>query len=420
MRTNIGAISRILAWFKKNTEGEMLMQWISYFMIFSVLVIFILEYPLNAQPGWRFFGAVLALGLLLVINILWFQYHKLGALAQHRTLIHWVFNISTNLLVLGAFALTGSGEIIFLLLMQAAQFASMFGVWPAGAAYCTISLGIALGILKGYGLSSTDLAQVAAQFAAGLIFILVFVLLESRAVQQARRVAGLLKDLQVAHLELKSAQQKEKDLAVVAERMRLARDIHDGLGHHLTVLSIQLQAAEKLVGRDPRAAAGAIRVSRGEAQAALEEVRRSVGVMRQSVVEAPPLDQEISALVEDFDKKSGLQSSFELVGTPVELPPFARQTLFRTAQESLTNAQKHALNAEHVWVHLEYLPEAVCLQIRDDGQTGSENSSRTPGFGLVGLRERVEQLGGSLQSGEREEGGFFVDVDIPLKESRLD
>jgi len=78
----------------------------------------------------------------------------------------------------------------------------------------------------------------------------------------------LLKDLQAANAALRAAHQKEKELAIAEERMRLARDIHDGLGHHLTVLSIQLQAAEKLVERNPQAAAEALRVSRSEASGA--------------------------------------------------------------------------------------------------------------------------------------------------------
>ena len=110
------------------------MQWISYFMVFSVLVIFILEYPLNEKLDWRFYGTVLALGVLLVINILWFQSHeKLDH--RHIRFYGWAFNIVTDLLVLAAFAFTGRGEVIFLLFMQTAQFASIFGVWPAGAIY---------------------------------------------------------------------------------------------------------------------------------------------------------------------------------------------------------------------------------------------------------------------------------------------
>ena len=186
--------SKLADWFKKNTEGMLLMQWISYFMIFSVLIIFILEYPLNEKLGWRFFGTVLALGLLLVINILWFQLHEQRISLPHGNFYHWAFNIVTSLLVLGAFALTGRGEVIFLLFMQTAQFASISGVWPGGAVYGGISLGVALGILKAYGVSSGALIQTGAQFLAGIIFILVFVLLESRSAQQTRRAEGLLKD----------------------------------------------------------------------------------------------------------------------------------------------------------------------------------------------------------------------------------
>ncbi len=86
----------------------------------------------------------------------------------------------------------------------------MFGVWPGGAIFSVISLGIALGILKAYGIANDQLIQTAAQFMAGMIFILVFVLLESRSAQETRRAEGLLKDLQAANIALKAAHQKEK------------------------------------------------------------------------------------------------------------------------------------------------------------------------------------------------------------------
>jgi len=392
------------------------MQWISYFMIFSVLVIFILEYPTVEKLDWRFFGTVLCLGSLLVINILWFQYHQLLHFRRRKVYFAWVFNVLTNLLVLGAFALTGRSEIVFLLFMQVAQFASMFGVWPNGAIYSAISLGIALGILKGYGLSNGDLIQVAAEFMAGMIFILVFVLLESRSAQETLRAESLLKDLQAANAELKAAHQKEKELAIAEERMRLARDIHDGLGHHLTVLSIQLQAADKLIQRNPQAAAEAIQQSRIEVQAALEEVRHSVGVMRQSPAESQPLAELLSGLVHDFNEHTGLQSTFKQNGQPVELSSFAQQTLFRTVQESLTNVQKHAIEAKNILVTLEYTPEVIRLTVIDDGQKPDVVSSEQAGFGLKGLRERIDQLGGELCCEPGLSRGFQVDVSIPLQE----
>jgi signal transduction histidine kinase len=300
--------------------------------------------------------------------------------------------------------------------MQVAQFASIFGVWPNGAIYSVISLGITLGIIKFYGESNSVLIQTAAEFLAGMIFILVFVLLERRSALATRRAEGLLKDLQAANIALKAAHQKEKELAIAEERMRLARDIHDGLGHHLTVLSIQLQAAEKLVKRDPQAAAEALRVSRGEAQAALEEVRRSVGMMRQSPVESQPLVEMIANLVHDFGEHTGLQSDFELGGTPIELSEFAGQTLFRTVQESLTNIQKHARAVKHIRVKLAYSPEAIHLAVNNDGQPLKEAASAQGGYGLKGLRERVDQLGGEFGCGPVSSNGFQVDVSIPLKE----
>jgi signal transduction histidine kinase len=333
---------------------------------------------------------------------------------------HWAFNIVTNLLVLVAFAFTGRGEVIFLLFMQAAQFASFYGVWPGGAVFGTISLGIALGILKAYGVAGNELIQTAAQFMAGMIFILVFVLLESRSAQETRRAENLLKDLQAANAALKAAHQKEKELAIAEERMRLARDIHDGLGHHLTVLSIQLQAAEKLVERNPQAAAEALRVSRSEAQAALEEVRHSVGVMRQAPAESQPLVEMIASLVHDFDEHTGLQSNFEQHGTPIELSTFAEQTLFRTVQESLTNIQKHARGVKNIRVKLDYSTDAIRLVVSDDGQPSPAVLSSHGGYGLKGLRERVVQLGGEFCCGMDSANGFKVDVMIPLREITRD
>ena len=392
------------------------MQWISYFMIFSVLLIFILLYPVNEKLDWRFYGTVLDLGILLVVNILFFQSHEHRFFKTKSSLYHWFFNIVTNILVLGGFALTGRGEIVFLLFMQIAQFASMFGVWPKGAIYSVVSLGIALGIIKAYGGDNGELLQVASQFMAGIIFVLVLVLLESRSEQETRRAEGLLKDLQAANIELKAAHQREKELAIAEERMRLARDIHDGLGHHLTVLSIQLQAADKLVTRNPQAAADAIQACRTEAQAALEEVRRSVGMMRQSPAQSQPLAEMIANLIHDFDANTGLQTHFEQSGNPIELSPFAEQTLFRVVQESLTNIQKHGEGVTHILVKLETTPDLIRLQVNDDGEKPLTAPPGGTSYGLQGLRERVEQLGGDFCCGPGAVRGFEVDVSIPLQE----
>jgi signal transduction histidine kinase len=108
----------------------------------------------------------------------------------------------------------------------------------------------------------------------GLLFTATFSVVVMRYAEQKAHAEALLRELQVANAELAAAREREKELAVAGERLRLARDIHDGLGHHLTALNVQLQAAAKLVGRDPDRAASAIAICREEAQAALDEVRR--------------------------------------------------------------------------------------------------------------------------------------------------
>jgi signal transduction histidine kinase len=407
--------SKAVSWFKKNSEGKQLTQWISYIMCFTVLLVLIIEYPAG-KYDWRFFGSVLTLGALLIINILWFQSHNQTVSIRRKNLYHAGFFIVTNLLVLATFALSGPTEAVFLIFMQAAQFGSVYGVWPFGTIFGLVYLGITMAVFKSYGLDDRNLIQAGSQLFAGMVFVLIFVQLEANASRQARQVEGLLKDLQAANAELKAAQQKEKELAIAEERMRMARDIHDGLGHHLTVLSIQLQAADKLVERNPAAAAEAIRTSRVEAQAALDEVRRSVGMMRQPPEESQPLEIMLANLVNDFREHTGLQATFQREGSAVELSTFARQTLFRTVQESLTNIQKHGQGVKHILAKLEYTPEIVHLLVSNDGETSESTSTDPIGYGLKGLKERVDQLRGDLCCGSEAAGGFKVDVRLPLNE----
>ena len=419
MKTFPSGIENIKNWLKKSTQGEGIMQWISYVMIFLVMVVFILEYPVG-QSDWRFYGTVLILAVLLVLNILIEKLHDLRLSAGQEHLFRWAYAIVTDALVLAAIALTGRSEIVFLMFMQVSQFAYAFGVWPSGALYSLINLAVVMGIMNGFGLPKEQLISVLVQLSVGLFFVQIVILVAHRFSQETERVERLLKELQAAHGELQAAQEKEKELAVAEERVRLARDIHDGLGHHLTVLSIQLQAADKLVERNPRAAAEAIQISRAEAQAALEEVRRSVGVMRESPAEGRPLSELLAGLIRDFDGRTGLSASFEQSGEVPELSDFGRQTIFRAVQEGLTNAQKHGEGVRRIRVSLTCEPNAVHLVLRDDGQTDPSAGPGKAGYGLTGLRERVEQLGGTFRAGPEKEGGFGIDLRLPLPKDNHD
>jgi signal transduction histidine kinase len=411
----------MLAWFKKRMKGRQVLQVISYVIIFSVLIIFIAGYP-QQMIDWRFFVTVLALALLLAANFIWQEYPNRKISPQRKPRDYWVFCIATNLLVLAIIAMVPArSEVYFLLFLQWAQYATFFGVWPAGFLAALVNIFLVFGFMLFLGLSLNDLVQVAPEFFMGMALSLVFVFMIDRSSRETQRVEGLLKELEAANNELKTAQQKEKDLAVAEERIRLARDIHDGLGHHLTVLSIQLQAAEKLINRDAQAAGEAVRLCRAEAQAALDEVRQSVGMLRhesQSHENSPPFPELLAGVVANFERSTGLSSDFKQNGAPQELPFAIQQTLFRALQEGLTNVQKHGSGVTRVHIALEYTPGEVCLALNDNGQSSREAATSTPaGYGLAGLRERAVRLGGVFQSGFTANGGFEVEMRIPLKEA---
>jgi signal transduction histidine kinase len=410
----------VKSWLKRSVEGEQLLQWITYFILFSVLVIFLMNRPPDL-PGWRFYGAVLALAILLVINILWGGRNPARPASQAEV---WSFLILWSGLISTALWLGELSNAVYIFLALCAQASVMRGVWPAGLIFTAINLTIVLGIFRVMGVTGANLASLASSLLMGVIFILLLAILLEHYAHQTRRAERLLLELQAANAELEAARQKEKELAIAEERVRLARDIHDGLGHHLTVLSIQLQAAAKLVERNPQAAAESIQVCRSEAQAALEEVRRSVAVMRQSPGEAQPLPAALEALVKNFNRGASIHAIFEKSGSFVELSPFAYQTLFRAAQEGLTNAQKHGKQVRQAWVRLDYSGNGVRLTVQDDGQeAGPVNGECCPdgtGFGLAGLSERVSQLGGSLRSGPLAAGGFELAIHLPIQEATHD
>jgi signal transduction histidine kinase len=413
-KTTSKSYSRLMDWFKKRMEGEKLLQWIIYIILFVVLILFTTSHS-TEMPKWRFYGTILGLALLLVLNILWQNWEQNNPQALEHPLRKWTFMLISSALLLAAIWMGELYDAIFLIFMLCSQATILLGVWPAGMIFSLLNMAGMLGVFHLLGGDKASMISLAASLGIGILFVSFLTILLDQYSKQTRRAEGLLLELQTANAHLEAARQKEKELAIAEERVRLARDIHDGLGHHLTVLSIQLQAAAKLVTRNPQAANEAIQLSRVEVQAALDEVRHSVSMMRQSPADTQPLQDVLSNLVKEFGLRTGLQTVFEQAGSPGDLSSFARQTLFRIVQESLTNVFKHGKDVREIRVHFEYLPEAVLLFIRDDGLPAEADPNWQPGFGLVGLQERVDQLGGMIKSGPVKTGGFEVEVNIPLQ-----
>jgi signal transduction histidine kinase len=225
-----------------------------------------------------------------------------------------------------------------------------------------------------------------------------------RREQQARTELG------AAHARLRGYAAQAEALATTQERNRVARDIHDGLGHHLTVVQMQVQAARAVLPSDPAKADAMLARAHGQSIEALAEIRRSVAALREPRT-AAPLGEALAGLAADTSA-AGVPTALEITGTVRVLTPDARESLFRAAQEGLTNVCRHAA-AGRAHLLLAYRDDGtVRLEICDDGH-GMAAAAEGAGFGLLGVRERASRLGGSVDVTSASGRGTTVRVAVP-------
>ena len=243
-------------------------------------------------------------------------------------------------------------------------------------------------------------------FGLSLFFVLKLVstLLSERQIKE---------QLAAAHEQLQQYALQIEDLAAVRERNRIARDIHDSLGHALTALSVQLQTASKLWQHNPAKAEPFLVQAQRLSTTAMKEVRQSVSALRADAREEQPLEEAIKSLVDDFRQGTDIVTSTTInLSTPV--PPQVVKTLYRIVQEALTNIYKHA-QATEVKVQVSTTPDNVRLCIEDDGKGFRLDQQHITGFGLQGMRERVAALDGELQLEAEPKAGCHITVDLPLR-----
>lgn len=252
---------------------------------------------------------------------------------------------------------------------------------------------------------------------AGLIFVGGTTMLNVR--EQAARVRSdaLLIELTAAHRQLQHQTAQAEELATTRERNRLAREIHDSLGHYLTVIAVQLESAQALRPRDPARADRAVGEAKRLASEALADVRRSVAALQPTALDELPVAAAIERQVAEFRAHSGLPVALAIEGEERRCSRAAGLALYRAVQEGLTNIRKHA-GATEAAVTLRFGPVATELIIRDNGRglPGGHAAGPRPdggGFGLAGLRERLALLGGALAIGPAPTGGAELRVTIP-------
>jgi signal transduction histidine kinase len=356
-------------------------------------------------PGISLLGLGPLLLLLLLSVLLW------PLLTWRRGDGRWPvqvgFAATTGLIALA----DGTGTSVFLVLIIFANVSLTSGLRAAVAVTAGMSLWVgATQMLVWHKPVDSAVYQV-----FGVVMFAAFVLALTTAVARARderdRADRLVGELAEAHEELRRYADRVHALAVAEERTRMARELHDSVGHYLTVIKVGLENAERFRDREPEAAWLDVRQAKDLTADTLREIRRYVRALRPPLLDGRRGSAALRELARQF-QGTGLAVEVAVDGEERTLDEARELVLFRVLQESLTNALRHS-EATNVSVRLGFDPYAVRLSVADDGKGAG---SATFGFGLTSLTDRVLGIGGVLRADDAADGGFLVRVELPLTE----
>jgi signal transduction histidine kinase len=358
---------------------------------------------------WRE-GVVIFLILLQASVYLFWLLSKPGKEIFHQS-VGLYFGISLSICLVEIWLIP---DLYWLLFMYMGQ---MFGMLPLRYAIGTT---LALSVLIFFILSGwrpADLSQRELLGALGQIAAIVLMLVYIGHLNQASKERGkLIAQLEEAKARLEAAQKQEAELAVLRERERLARDLHDSLGHALVALSVQFEAIQRLYPVDPLKASVQIDEMKILVRACMEELRRSLAGLRAPGLGDRKLCDALQQLCVEFSERARVEVSCQMDEKANHLGAAVTEALWRVTLEALTNVEKHA-QAHSVGVTLTSEPGSVNLQIVDDGvgfPPGAENQPMH--FGLRGMRERAISLGGSLTAASKagNESGTIIEMRLPV------
>ncbi|MEW1646295.1 MULTISPECIES: sensor histidine kinase [unclassified Streptomyces] len=326
-------------------------------------------------------------------------------------------------------AATGVVQLVLDIEPVAADFAMLVIIYTVAATGARYASRCALAS----GLSAAPLAQIRwpqeGTSSAGLIaltvfqtvpFALAWVLGDSMRTRRA-----YFAQLEERAARLEKEREAQAKVAVAAERARIARELHDVVAHNVSVMVVQADGAAYVLDSSPDQAKKALETISSTGRQALAEMRRLLGVLRTGehkeageYVPQPDVEQ-IDDLVEQC-RTSGLPVDFKVEGTPRPLPSGVELTAYRIVQEALTNTRKHGGPNTGASVRLVYFDDGLGLLVEDDGKGAphelyEEGGVDGQGHGLIGMRERVGMVGGTLDAGPRPGGGFRISALLPLK-----
>jgi signal transduction histidine kinase len=380
--------------------------WGSLFVtyVFHVSGFFIEDVKLRFGPV----AFTLAMGVLAA---LWLALPWDPRASRLRKLVAPAFMLVLFVLI---FLFTDGGWFVLIFPFVFANATFLFGI-GGSIAYAVVPLGISFVSIWTFPYPGSDAGD-AFRDTAGLAVLAAFAIGICAAMVETRRrreeTEDLLSELEAVHAELERYAERVKELTVSEERARMSREMHDSLGHYLTVINVGLQNAQRFREKRPESAWAEVEEARDLTREALSEVRRWVRALKPLALEDRASPEAMAALARSFEG-TDLDVRFTVEGLESELSGEAELVLYRALQEGLTNVLKHS-RARRVMVLLAFGAENVSLTVSDDGE-GVPEEAAEKGFGLATLGERAVALGGVLSAGNAPEGGFALRLELPVE-----
>jgi signal transduction histidine kinase len=380
---------------------------LEWLLLFTAVV---MESLLPFQPSWFVLGRVVAIGLFGLLGL------RLPMGKLNLKLIYTTFCIA--LILLASLQDGLSPRSIFLLFLVLVMRSCLIFKRIGQFVILAISLAIYAMLLLSKPIGAIRIAVWDWRLSNILMFslTLVFALLLINALLSERQSRSQLEiahqELAETHAQLRQYALRIEDQATLQERNRIAREIHDGLGHTLAAQTIQINNALLYWQSDLTQAVAFLKQAKQLGSEAFLEVRKSISLLRSNPLQGESLESALRKLFKDFQNTTGITIT-STIKRSLLLSPEVSTALFRIAQESLTNISKHA-QATSITVTLNQTG-VIHLSIEDNG-TGFDPTQNTTGFGLQGMQERTHALGGQFQIHSHSGNGCTIEISIPLSQ----
>jgi signal transduction histidine kinase len=338
---------------------------------------------------------------------------------RHTAAMYWLA-VGAGAFQLAADVMPHTADVAMLLILYTVAASAEVPRWLSRVAFGSGLLAAPLAALR-WGFTGADPTNdIATPIMVTVPFALAWVLGDSIRTRRA-----YFAQLEEKNRRLEKEREAQAKVAVAAERARIARELHDVVAHNVSVMVVQADGAAYVLDVAPEQAKQALETISGTGRQALAEMRRLLGVLRtgepqdsEDYVPQPDVEQ-IEVLVEQV-RQAGLAVEFDVEGTPRPLPSGVELTAYRIVQEALTNTRKHGGPEATARVRLVYFDDGLGLLVEDDGRGAAhelyeDGGADGAGHGLIGMRERIGMVGGTLDAGPRPGGGFRISALLPLK-----